>query len=63
MEVFKRVIWRGNDCFDAQTGKLQLLKLLADCKMRWKEKFNLKGFHEQLLKHGGIPYSLLRWEL
>lgn len=63
MEVFKRVIWRGNDCFDAQTGKLQLLKLLADCKMQRKEKFNLKEFHEQLLKNGAIPYSLLRWEI
>ena len=63
MEVYKRVIARGNDCFDAQTGKLQLFKLLADCRMRWKEKFNLKEFHEQLLKHGGIPYSLLRWEI
>jgi len=63
MEVFKRVIWRGNDCFDAQTGKLQLFKLLADCKMHWKEKFSFKEFHELLMKHGAIPYSLLRWEI
>ncbi len=63
MEVFKRVIWRGNDCFDAQTGKLQLFKLLADCKMQRKENFNLKELHEQLLKYGAIPYSLLRWEI
>jgi len=63
MEVFKRVIWRGNDCFDAQTGKLQLFKLLADCKMRWKEKFEFKEFHKLLVQHGAIPYSLLRWEI
>jgi len=63
MEVYKRIIWRGNDCFDAQTGKLQLFKLLADCKMRWKEKFNLKEFHDLLLKYGAIPYSMLRWEI
>jgi uncharacterized protein (DUF885 family) len=63
MEVYKRVVWRGNDCFDAQTGKLQLLKLLADYKMKQKEKFDLKDFHNQYLKYGQIPISLLRWEL
>jgi hypothetical protein len=63
MEVYKRVVWRGNDCFDAQTGKLQLLKLLADCKMKQKDNFDLKEFHNQYLKYGQIPISLLRWEL
>lgn len=63
MEVYKRVVWRGNDCFDAQTGKLQLFKLLADCKMRMKEKLNLKKFHDQYMKFGQIPISFLRWEI
>lgn len=63
MEVYKRVVWRGNDCFDAQTGKLQLMKLLADYKMRQKDNFDLKEFHNQYMKFGQIPISLLRWEL
>jgi hypothetical protein len=63
MEVYKRVVWRGNDCFDAQTGKLQLMKLLADYKMKQKDKFALKEFHNQYMKYGQIPISLLRWEL
>jgi uncharacterized protein (DUF885 family) len=63
MEVYKRVVWRGNDCFDAQTGKLQLMKLLADYKMRQKDSFDLKEFHNQYLSYGQIPISLLRWEL
>jgi hypothetical protein len=63
MEVYKRIVWRGNDCFDAQTGKLQLLKLLADYKIKQREKFRLKEFHNQYLKFGQIPISLLRWEL
>jgi hypothetical protein len=63
MEVYKRVVWRGNDCFDAQTGKQQLMKLLADYKMKKKKNFNLKEFHNQYLKFGQIPISLLRWEL
>jgi len=63
MEVYKRVIWRGNDCFDALVGKLQLLKLLADRKMQLKEKFDLKEFHDQFLRFGRVPISLLRWEI
>jgi hypothetical protein len=63
MEVYKRVIWRGDDCFDAQTGKMQLMKLLADYKMKRKEKFDLKEFHNRYLEFGQIPISLLRWEL
>lgn len=63
MEVYKRIIWRGNDCFDAQTGKLQLLKLLADYKMKKRDNFTLKEFHNQYLKFGQIPISLLRWEI
>lgn len=63
MEVYKRVVWRGDDCFDAQAGKLQLLQLLADYKMKYKDEFSLKEFHNQYHKFGQIPISLLRWEL
>jgi hypothetical protein len=63
MEAYKRVIWRGNDCFDALVGKLQLLKLLADCKMKLKKKFDLREFHDQYLMYGRVPISLLRWEI
>lgn len=63
MEVYKRVVWRGNDCFDALAGKLQLLRLLADCKLRSEENFNLKEFHDLYMKFGQIPISLLRWEI
>jgi len=44
-------------------GKYQIFKLLADCKMQRGEKFNLKEFHDQFMKFGQIPISLLRWEL
>lgn len=63
MEVYKRVVWRGNDCFDAQTGKIQLLKLLADYKIKHRQSFDLKKFHNEYMKFGQIPISLLRWEL
>jgi len=62
-EEMEGVLVRGNDCFDALTGKLQLLKLLADRKMQLKEKFDLKEFHDQFLRFGRVPISLLRWEI
>jgi hypothetical protein len=61
--MYKHVIWRANDCFDATTGKFQLLKLLADRKMQLKDKFDFKEFHDQYMKFGQIPFSLLRWEI
>ena len=63
MEVYKRVVWRGDDCFDAEMGKLQLFNLLADRKMQLKDKFDLKEFHDQFMKFGQIPISLLRWQM
>jgi hypothetical protein len=63
MEVYKRVVWRGNDCFDAVAGKTQLLKLMADCKLQQKDRFRLKDFHNEYMKYGQIPISLLKWEM
>jgi len=63
MEVYKRVVWRGNDCFDALAGKVQLLRLLADRKIELRDRFELKDFHDEYLSHGQIPISLLRWEM
>lgn len=44
-------------------GKYQLFELLADRKMQLGEKFNFKEFHDQFMKFGQIPISLLRWEI
>lgn len=44
-------------------GKYQIFKLLADRKMQLKEDFVLKEFHDQFMKFGQIPISLLRWEM
>jgi hypothetical protein len=60
-EEIEGVINRGLD--HCQTGKLQILKLLADRRMQLGEKFDLKDFHDQLISMGSVPISLLRWEL
>ncbi len=45
-----------------QTGKLQIIKLLADARMQQGEKFNLRAFHDFVWKNGNVPISLQRWE-
>ena len=41
-------------------GKLQILKLRADYQTQEGEKFSLKKFHDEMLKHGAPPIRLLR---
>jgi hypothetical protein len=45
------------------TGKYQIFALIADRKMQLREKFNLKEFHDQFMRYGQIPISLVRWEI
>lgn len=41
-------------------GKLQILKLREDYKAQEGDKFSLKKFHDEILKHGMPPIRLLR---
>jgi uncharacterized protein (DUF885 family) len=41
-------------------GKLMLLKLRDDCRRQAGAAFSLKGFHDDLLRHGQPPIPLLR---
>ncbi|HEX8280402.1 MAG TPA: DUF885 domain-containing protein, partial [Chthoniobacterales bacterium] len=41
-------------------GKLQILKLRDEYKAQEGEKFSLKKFHDEVLKHGAPPIRLLR---
>lgn len=45
-----------------QIGKLQILDFLADSKVKQKDKFNLREFHDYLIENGNVPIALLRWE-
>ena len=46
-----------------QAGKLQILRLLADCVRAEGDVFNLQRFHDRLWREGNVPISLQRWEL
>jgi uncharacterized protein (DUF885 family) len=45
-----------------QIGKLQILKFLADARMRQGDKFNLNMFHDFVWKNGDVPIALQEWE-
>jgi uncharacterized protein (DUF885 family) len=46
-----------------QIGKLQIMKLLSEARMKAGDKFNLCAFHDFVWKNGNLPVALQRWEL
>jgi len=46
-----------------QIGKLQIIKFLADARIREGGKFNLRSFHDFVWKNGNVPIALQEWEL
>ena len=47
---------------DYQIGKLQIVKFLAEARMKQGDKFTLRAFHDFVWKNGNVPISLQRWE-
>jgi len=45
-----------------QTGKLQIMKLLAEARLAQGDKFKLREFHDFVWKNGNVPIALLRYE-
>jgi Bacterial protein of unknown function (DUF885) len=45
-----------------QTGKLQIMKLLAEARLAQGDKFSLRAFHDFVWKNGNVPIALLRYE-
>ncbi|MEE9186637.1 MAG: DUF885 family protein [Bacteroidota bacterium] len=45
-----------------QIGKLQILKLIADAKVRQGESFSLRDYHDYMMVNGNVPIALQRWE-
>ncbi len=44
-------------------GKIQLEKMLSEQAMELGDDFNLGAFHDEVLSHGMIPLTLIRWEM
>jgi uncharacterized protein (DUF885 family) len=45
-----------------QIGKLQIVKFLAEARMKQSDRFSLRAFHDFVWKNGNVPISLQRWE-
>ncbi|MGA7293416.1 MAG: DUF885 domain-containing protein [Terriglobales bacterium] len=45
-----------------QIGKNQILRFLADAKLKQGDKFSLRAFHDFVWKNGNVPIALQRWE-
>ena len=45
-----------------QIGKLQILKLISDGRELMGDKFDLKDYHDYMMKNGNVPIALQRWE-
>jgi uncharacterized protein (DUF885 family) len=45
-----------------QIGKLQIMKFLADARMKMGKEFNLQRFHDFVWKNGNVPIALQEWE-
>ena len=45
-----------------QIGKIQILKLISDAKIKFGDKFNLRNYHDYMMLNGNVPIALQRWE-
>lgn len=45
-----------------QAGKLQILELVKDARLRQGDKFDLQQLHNFMWLNGNVPIALLRWE-
>lgn len=45
-----------------QIGKIQIIRFLADAKLKQGDAFNLRAFDDFLWKDGNVPIALQRWE-
>jgi Bacterial protein of unknown function (DUF885) len=46
-----------------QVGKLQIVQLLAEARLRQGKGFDLRAFHDWVWRNGNVPLALQRWEL
>jgi hypothetical protein len=45
-----------------QTGKLQIIQMMQDARLKQGEKFSVREFHDYVWLNGNVPLALQRWE-
>jgi uncharacterized protein (DUF885 family) len=46
-----------------QTGKLQIIKMMQEARLKQGEQFSVRKFHDYVWMNGNVPITLQRWEL
>ncbi len=57
-EIERYIVWPGQACA-YKTGQLKILQLREKARTELGEKFNIKEFHNVMLKNGAMPLSIL----
>ena len=45
-----------------QTGKLQIMQMMEDARLKQGDKFSVRTFHNSVWLNGNVPIALQRWE-
>ncbi len=45
-----------------QIGKIQIVNLISEAKVKYGNEFSLKNYHDYMMKNGNMPIALHRWE-
>jgi uncharacterized protein (DUF885 family) len=61
-EVVEMSEWPGQK-ISYQIGKLQIMQLLSDARLKQGEAFDVRKFHDYVWLNGNVPIALQRWEL
>lgn len=59
VEVDRYTIWPGQ-ALSYKVGQLEIMKLRKESQARLGAKFDLKAFHDLVLRNGSLPLSILR---
>ncbi len=58
-EIDRYIAWPGQ-ALAYTIGKLEILKLRAECEKKLGAKFDIRAFHDELLGEGSLPLSTVR---
>jgi hypothetical protein len=61
-EVVEMSEWPGQK-ITYQIGKLQIVQMLSDARLKDGNAFDLRKFHDYVWLNGNVPIALQRWEL